>query len=143
MLLAHRTRPISLPLSDLQQLLYFYGKQWRTPTETLAHVIFPGDFGTAFQKGSGPELVSFAKANYARKDMDTRFVLGGAIMCAGVCAGFQGRRNPSSVRRLIWIEERICSHGRPWLRRLSCGISGVPFTVCQVSQLEKYHGAIE
>ena len=60
-------------------------RQWRTSTETLAHVVCPSDFGTAFQKGSGPELVSFAKANYARKDMDTRFVSGGAIMCAGVC----------------------------------------------------------
>jgi len=67
------------------------------------------------------------------------------LSCAQVsaCTDFQGRRNLSRVRRLIWIEARICSHGRPWLRRLSCGISGVPLTVCQVSQLEKYHGAIE
>ena len=85
MLLAHRTRLVPLPLSDLQQLLYVYDKQWRTSAGTLAHVICLGDFSTAFQKGSGPELVSFADANYARKDMDTRFVSGGAIVCAGVC----------------------------------------------------------
>ena len=46
-------------------------------------MVCPSEFDTALQRGSELELVSFADANYARKDLETRSVSGGEIMYAG------------------------------------------------------------
>ena len=54
-------------------------------TDISKHVFSTNDFGIAFQKGSGLELVAFADADYASKATDRRSVSGGAIMCAGAC----------------------------------------------------------
>ena len=43
------------------------------------------DFGIAFQRGRGLELVAFADANYASEATDRRSVSGGATRCVGAC----------------------------------------------------------
>ena len=51
----------------------------------LEYVFSTSDFGIAFQRGSGLELVAYADANYASKAADRRSISGGAVMCAGAC----------------------------------------------------------
>ena len=51
----------------------------------MEYVFSTSDFGIAFQRGSGLELVAYADANYASKAADRRSISGGAVMCAGAC----------------------------------------------------------
>ena len=57
--------------------------RWRTAVGSLEYVCSTSDFGIAFRKGSGLELVAFADADYANKAAGRRSVQHGAVICAG------------------------------------------------------------
>ena len=58
---------------------------WKMAVAILEYVFFTSDFGIAFQRGSGLELVAYADPPYASNATDRRSVSRGAVMFARAC----------------------------------------------------------